>query len=205
MMRFLLVCEGTSDAPLVSHIRRLLLECGATEPEGNAWTTGRLLSDKVRNGMDRLGSADLLFVHRDADNAGADARYDEIAAAVDDASYDGPWVGIVPVHMTEAWLLLDEQAIRKAVRKPNGTTSLTLPTFTESERRADPKEVLKTALLDASETRGRRRNGIRKSFPNLRRNLLENLAAGGHLEHVSSWTRFRDDTMAVFDQMSGRN
>ena len=202
-MRFLLVCDGPSDGALVSHIRRLLIQHGVDQPDGIFWTKGRLLVDRIRNGVERLGNADLLFVHRDTEGYDIGARYCEITTAIQDAHYDGPWVAIVPVRMTEAWLLLDEEAIRDAVRKPNGRTPVVLPFPHECERRANPKLILETALITASETRGRRQDKIRKEFPNLRRNLLENLPIGGRLDQLESWVRFRDDTIRALQELDG--
>ena len=68
-MRFLLVCEGSLDTALLPHIQRLLTRYGYPDSPGEAWSDGRRLVDKVRNGLQRLGQFDLLFVHRDADNA----------------------------------------------------------------------------------------------------------------------------------------
>ena len=107
-IRFLLVCEGSSDAALVQHIRRLFVEYGQNDPEGLTWDKGRLLTDKIRGGLQYAGDCDLLLVHRDADaseetpNAGPERRYDEINKAVSYSGYSGVWIGIVPVRMTEA-------------------------------------------------------------------------------------------------------
>ena len=193
----LLVCEGSSDAPLVSHIQRLLDSYGYHSSGFVVSTRGRGLVDKVRNGLDIAPHCELLFVHRDADRAGAEARYQEITEAIQMAGYAGPWVGVVPVRMTETWLLLDEPAIRVAVRKPGGRASLNLPTPSEAERIANPKETLSTALLDASESGRRRRNKLRSDIPEIRSRLLQNLPIGGLLEQVPSWTRFRNDTVAA--------
>ena len=46
-VRFLLICEDSSDAALVSHIHALLIECGASEADGAASFRGRLVRDKV--------------------------------------------------------------------------------------------------------------------------------------------------------------
>ena len=201
-MRFLLVCEGSLDTALLPHIQRLLTRYGYPDSPGEAWSDGRRLVDKVRNGLQRLGQFDLLFVHRDADNAGANPRYYEIENAIQEAEYRGPWVAIVPVRMTEAWILLDEAAIRRVVRRPDGRTPLALPTSRESERMADPKTILETVLLDASETRGRRRREIREDILNLSRQLLRNLPVGGPLGDLESWSRFRDDTVAALQSLA---
>jgi len=146
---------------------------------------------------------DLIFVHRDADRAGPDARHREIVAAVQEAGYDGQWVGIVPVRMTEAWLILEEEAIRYAVQKPRGRTALNLPAPSATERMADPKGVLDAALLSASGEHGRRRRAVQRLLPDLRSRLLANLPIGGPLEQVPSWVRFRDDTVAALRDLGG--
>ena len=69
----LLVCEGSSDAGLVPHIRLLLDGCGYPDASFNVTTDGRRLDDKIRSGLALASHYDLLFVHRDADRAGADA------------------------------------------------------------------------------------------------------------------------------------
>ena len=195
-MRFLFVCEGSSDTPLIDHIERLLIRCGQPDPDGETWHRGARVADRIRQGLQAAGGLDLLFVHRDADNAGAEARYREIEAAVRDAARDGlPWTGVVPVRMTEAWLLLDEAAIRNVVGKPGGRTPLDLPAPGRAERVVNPKERLRDALLAASENRGRRRRRFDREFPRLRKRLLEDLPIGGELERLESWAKFRDDTV----------
>ncbi len=203
VIQCLLVCEGGFDTALVSHIGRLIASYDHSEPEFETSTSGRRPADKIRNSPRRIGQYDLLFVHRDADNAGADARYREIEAAVQDSEYDGPWVGIVPVRMTEAWLLLDERAIRQVVRNPHSRTQLTLPSPNEAERRANPRAILETALLDACEKRGRRRTDMQRALPDICQRLLQNLPVGGPLEQLASWARFRDDTIAALRELNG--
>ena len=202
MIRFLLVCEGNADTPLASHIQRLLATLGTSRIDFDTSTRGRLLVDKVANGLGMAPHYDLLFVHRDADAAGTGPRYREIEAAVHQSSFDGPWVGIVPVRMTEAWLLLDEGAIRNVARKPDGNQPLNLPALGEVERRADPRTVLNSALREASETRGRRRERFIEKLAALRADLLANLPVGGQLEQLPSWTRFRDDTVSALRSLT---
>ena len=195
-MRFLLACEGQSDAGLVPHIQRLIIGSGETEVDGDPWFYGGPLANKIRTGLQVAEHmVDILFVHRDADSASADARLQEIANAVGEVADTPHWVGVVPVRMTEAWLILDEAAIRTAVGNPNGRTPLQLPTPREAERRADPKGILEDAFLAASETTGRRRQKIKRDFGRLRRQLLVNLPIDGPLAQLTSWARFRDDTL----------
>jgi hypothetical protein len=57
---------------------------------------------------------------------------------------------VVPVRMTEAWLVANEKPIRSAVGNPNGTESLGLPPVKDIESLPDPKEILFAALKAAS-------------------------------------------------------
>lgn len=199
-VRFLLVCEGSSDAPLVSHIERLLIECGASEADGSASYRGGRVEDKIQHGLQYYGEADLLLVHRDADKAGAETRYREIATAVSAAGYTGPWVGLVPVRAMEAWLLVDEDAIRRVAGRPSGTVVLALPSPQEVETIADPKEMLRQVLIAAGAPQGvRRRKKFTREFGERRRQLAENLATGGSLERVAAWVKFREDVTEVVD------
>jgi hypothetical protein len=58
--------------------------------------------------------------------------------------------------MTEAWLLIDEEALRRAAGNPNGRTPLKLPSITQLENIPNPKDELHRLLKDASELTGRR-------------------------------------------------
>ena len=92
----------------------------------------------------------LLFVHRDAERVDREVRRREI-----------PWndrvVAVIPVRMTEAWLLVDETALRKAAGNPSGRVSLALPPPGRLESLPDPKTLLRELLAEASEATGRRR------------------------------------------------
>ena len=198
-LRFLLVCEGSADTELVQHIRRLLVNLGQEDPQGTHWYYGRFLSDKIRGGLQNSGACDLLLVHRDSDSAnetrssGPDHRRVEIRKAICDAGYQGAWASIVPVRMTETWLLLDEAAIRMVVGRPNGKDPVTLPPSNNLENLPNPKDVLDAALISASGALGRRLNRIKRDLPKFHHRLLEGLPVGGSLEQIPSWVRFRAD------------
>jgi hypothetical protein len=68
---------------------------------------------------------ELLFLHRDADSAGRDKRLDEIHSWIKEAGVTASGVvPVIPVRMTEKWLLVDERAIRRAASNPNGSAAL---------------------------------------------------------------------------------
>lgn len=105
-----------------------------------------------------MSECDVLFVHRDAERITWGERKAEIEVAWERliGRYTAQTlVCIVPVRMTEAWLMFDEQAIRKAARNPNGSMPIRLPSATRIDRLPDPKEELKTLLRIASGLRRR--------------------------------------------------
>ena len=79
-------------------------------------------------------------MHRDAENQNPEVRYTEIRAANPTGSRH---VCIVPVRMQEAWLLLNEAALREAADRPSGTDPLDLPPVGRWERVPDPKATRK--------------------------------------------------------------
>ena len=101
----------------------------------------------------------MLFVHRDAEKQAPSLRHEEIRDAVEAAAKERnpiPAVAVVPVRMLEAWLLIDESAIRSAAGNPNGKQSLDIPALKRLEDLPCPKENLRTALRTASGLQGRR-------------------------------------------------
>jgi hypothetical protein len=160
-IQYTLLSDGSSDQALLPIVSFVLRESGAETVEPQ-WAELRLLrqppqalSDRIRKAVD-LYPCDLLFIHRDAERDDYDHRRQEILGALDEAGIDVTSVCIVPVRMTEAWLLIDEGAIRRAAGKPGGRAALNLPQPQRLEEEADPKAVLHQALRDASELQGRR-------------------------------------------------
>lgn len=156
-MNATLLGEGPSDRCLLPILRWLLGQ--ATEVDTTVeWVDasclphGRSLADKVTNAL-VVQRCDLLFVHRDADNQEPSCRYEEISKAAN----SHPHVAVVPVRTMEAWLLLDETAIRTAAGFVSGREPLGLPTSARVEQLANPKTVLRDALVAAAGVRGRRR------------------------------------------------
>jgi hypothetical protein len=161
-LRFTLTTDGSSDRVLLRHLewilRPLLGSLVAIQPQ---WADlrslrkpPRTLSDRVRLALE-LYPCDLLFVHRDAEGAESSPRHEEIERAVIEADTSTPTISVVPIRMTEAWLLFDEQAVRRAAGNPNGRTSLGIPTRNPEEV-VDPKALLHDALRLASGLTGRR-------------------------------------------------
>ncbi len=196
---FLFVGEGPSDTALVSHLEELCILCGADEAAGVApdLTSLPQKPSKTVNGqllaaLELEPNADLIFVHRDADSIDPEPRYLDISRAALKLELDGRVVPVVPVQETEAWLLLDEEEIRRASDNPNGREDLDIPSPTRVEAIASPKERLFRALETASELRGRRLAKFKRSLPRRRRLLLERLSPTGLVTQLPAWQRLRE-------------
>ena len=108
---------------------------------------------------------ELLFVHRDAEQEPLETRTEEIRNAFSQATagMDGepPAVCVVPVRMTEAWLLSSEAAIRAAAGNPLGKDEVHLPEPSQVESLPEPKDLLYETLRSASGLTGRRKQRLR--------------------------------------------
>ncbi|MER6592051.1 hypothetical protein ABT214_09390 [Micromonospora purpureochromogenes] len=178
----LFIAEGSSDQPLAEHIELLFYERGVdvklSHPAFERLPkVGKDVGSRVESGIKLMdGDADLIVVHRDADNAGHQARLNEIRTAVG-------------TLMTEAWLLLDEAAIRQVAGNPRGRMNLGLPKLHEVESTADPKRLLRECILRAAEVTGRRRETVKGRFDEHRRQLLSRLDRSGPVRRLDSWNR----------------
>lgn len=204
-VNFVLACEGVSDAPLVSVIRELLLDAGATSAYGESLPMSATVEDKVHRVLREFTGINLLFVHRDSDSRNHDHRYNEIRDGADKAGWELPLVAVVPVHMTEAWLLTSELEIREIAGKPSGRTPLNLPGINGVERCADPKTVLRDAYMAASESTGRKRKTAERAFGARRAALLERLDIQGDVGRLASFARLRDDIRLAVDKVKQLN
>ena len=129
------------------------------------------------------------------------AHLAEIADGAATAQLGCPVVPVVPVRMTEAWLLLDEAEIRRVAGRPRGRTSLGLPPRHSVAGVADPKALLREALLTASEETGRRRQRVARAFDRNRALLLERLDLTGPITTLAAWQRLLTDTAAALTQI----
>jgi hypothetical protein len=93
-------------------------------------------------------------VHRDAERESHSYRVAEIGQAVQNAAENlgafPPVVCVVPVRMQEAWLLFEEDALRRAAGNPHGRQPLDLPHVRHVESLPDPKRILHDNLRAAS-------------------------------------------------------
>ncbi|GAA1875162.1 hypothetical protein GCM10009751_38580 [Myceligenerans crystallogenes] len=195
--------EGTSDDGLLRVIEDVIVQAGADATGFTAITKSLPVEHKIRDALADGGTFDLLFVHRDSDSPDPDDRLREVRDALDRCGVRG--VAIVPVQMTEAWLLTSESDIRQVCGRPSGREPLGLPSLRNIESTRNPKDVLRDAMRTASNNTGRRRQNDNREFGRRRRLLLERLDVDGRVRELPSFQRFVSDTeKAVQEVLSNR-
>lgn len=203
-IRFALLSEGTSERPLVDHLVTLCVRGGFAAsgewPDLRRFAAGKDVGAQLRCLLEFDDRFDLIFIHRDADDR-SDAHARGLVAA-GSAAFENRIraVPIIPIQEIEAWLLLDERAIRRAARNGTGREPLELPKPSRIEDRANPKEVLIDALEKAAKP-GRDRSTIRRDFPRLRRELLENLDLDGPIQQLTAWQNLLRDLNAALAEL----
>lgn len=165
-LRFTLVADGPTDKVLLHHLRWLLINNGVNRPLAAAWADLRSLPQPPSGLTERIIAAlelcpcDILFIHRDAERDSQDVRSEEIRRAISRTSKElfskQPFVAVVPVRMTEAWLLFDEAAIRRAAGNPSGRVQISMPATSRLESVPNPKLVLRELLHTATDLPQRR-------------------------------------------------
>jgi hypothetical protein len=99
------------------------------------------------------------------------------------------FVGVVPVHETEAWLLADGEALRVVFGTRRTAKDLGLPTVpAEVESLPDPKNALREAQRRALDGRGRSRRNLDLPYELIAETV--DLAA---LRRLSAFRRFEAD------------
>ena len=144
VQRFTLVADGKSDEFLLPIIQWTLV-CAGVHADAQFAAPRRLpqgltLAEKLTHAVDRF-PCEVLFVHRDAEAQPMANRLREIRDAFTEAARSGfnlPAVALIPVRMSEAWLCLHQQAIRKAAGNPAGTVHIPLPKPGNVESVPDP-------------------------------------------------------------------
>jgi hypothetical protein len=169
-LRYTLLSDGSSDSALIPVLTWLLqthlVDCAIQHEWADLRGVPKSLKDTFSKRIKlavELYPCELLFIHRDAEKEPRQKRVDEIRKAKEEAgeSLSVPTVCVVPVRMTEAWLLFDETALRRAAANPNGKHPLQLPNLTQLEDKPDPKRLLYNLLIEASGLGSNRRRKLR--------------------------------------------
>lgn len=129
----------------------------------------------------------LIFVHRDAETM---PLYDRLAEfeLVDRDDV----VPVIPVRMSEAWLLIDAQAIASAAGRPQAQVSL--PQLANLESIPDPKLLLGDLLFKAAGSpTGRRAKEFRRDQASRRVSVARHISDFSPLENLSAFRRFQKE------------
>ncbi|MBN1199575.1 MAG: DUF4276 family protein [Bacteroidales bacterium] len=165
-LQYILISDGTSDSALLPIIDDALMKYSKYKsPQGKRADLSRynrptrFLHEKIDCAVD-LYNPDLIFIHRDAEREPLQKRVQEIERALDKCNSVG-WkdrnhVKLIPVRMTEAWLLLDQSAIKSAAGNPGSKSKLELPRKGVLEDLSNPKKLLQDLIKEASNLSGRR-------------------------------------------------
>ena len=199
-IRYTLITDGSSDRALIPILTWVLREKGKVDRIQPEWADLRRLPRPPQTLCERISTAinlfpcDLLFIHRDAEGEDPGHRYEEISNALKEATAQDiqpPAICIVPVRMTEAWLLINEPAIRLAAGNPNGTRPLNLPDLSIIEQIQDPKELLFDILRMASGLGGRRLKAFNMGESRIR--VTELIDEFSPLRELKAFQRLEED------------
>jgi hypothetical protein len=202
-LRITLTTDGSSDKALLPVIRWMVLQTfpGRTLEYDLQWADlGRVVGKDIRK--PRVEQAihyypcDLLLFHRDAESRDPpliEERYREIETEL--RGHTIPAVPIVPITMTEAWLLIEESAIKKAADNPNSSAKLTLPAIDRLEQLPDPKQTLHELLIAACELPARRLDKFKRPSELTRRRerVAELIDDFSPLRQLSAFQRFEQN------------
>jgi len=200
-LRITLTTDGPSDEVLLHPLRWLLRKHVSRrttiQPQ---WADLRSLRQKPKDLADRIRHAidlypcELLFVHRDAETAAPCDRRREMEEAAAAAGISVPFVCVVPLRMSEAWLLFDEMAVRRAAGNPHGEEPLLIPRR-DPEAIPNPKDVLHKALQSAS---GLSRRRLRRfDFRQRVRRVAEYINDFSPLQELSAFRKLEKDLVRV--------
>ena len=183
-LSFCVVADGGTDRVLVPIIQwaihRLDPDVEILEPAFNKRVTS------LANFLEAYRpEAMLAFVHRDAESLSLDERLQEFRQDVREDI-----VPVIPVRMSEAWILFDGHAIARAADRPSYT--VTVPEIAELERLADPKTRLEELLLEAAGSpTGRRLKNFRRSIVDRRVSVASLILDFSPLEALGAFSRFQ--------------
>lgn len=199
-IRYTLLADGSSDGVLLPIIR-WVIETHFPDIEVGAELAGRGIPPPRSGLLKRVHAAtvlyacDVLFVHRDAERDGYALRRAQLDRELGDIAQI--WIPVIPVRMTEAWLLGSELAIRTAAGNPRGKAALAIPPRHRWEDRPDPKADL-FGLLRTAADRSKRRP-INEGHCRFR--VAELTTDYSHLRNLPSFDAFESDVIRIFSEI----
>jgi hypothetical protein len=190
-LTFCLVADGGTDRALIPiiewAIHRLDPDVDILEADFRKRTS------PVRNFLASLTTNSMIvFVHRDAERGTIHDRLTEF-----EGHGRADIVPIVPVRMTEAWLLIDAAAIAAAADRPDAIVQL--PAVAGLGTLVNPKQRLEDLLLAvAGELTGRRLKRFRRSIVDRRINVASLIGDFAPLEQLEAFRCFQAELASAY-------
>ncbi|KWT92698.1 DUF4276 family protein [Candidatus Magnetominusculus xianensis] len=207
---YTLLSDGTADRRLIPILTWLLHQhCPDKAVEAKYADFRNMpkqkdLGKKIEMAMVNYPSM-ILFIHRDAEGDTYDNRVSEIRKDIKNisAKYKGrQTVCVVPVRMTEAWLLFDETAIRLAAGNKNDRVVLDLPYLKTIEDKPNLTDVLEKLLIVASgNTRGRKLKQFKRDISEKAFKVAENIEDFSPLRKLSAFQHLEEELTAALRKM----
>ena len=210
-LRFTLVADGSSDRALLPVLTWLLRQYWEGVPIQSQFSDLRRFPNPPRDLVQRIDKSielypcDLLFVHRDAERESVEKRQEEIRKALErsEKGKTRPVVCVVPVRMQEAWLLIDESALKKAAGNPKSRQSLSMPDVKKLEDLPDPKKVLHDLLRQASGLRGRRLKRFHRDLSQCVQRVAEQIRDFGLLRRLTAFRKLENQVASIGSALPG--
>jgi len=171
-LKYTLIADGTSDRTLLRIISWCLNDLYpklATEKNFADFrqlpTPPKTILQKVKQ-TQRYYPYDILFIHRDAESSNnnmVDKRIGQIKSEIGEAEFEST-VCIVPVRMMETWLLISDEAIKRAAGNRSFNQPMGLPAVKALYKVKNPKILLHTLLQTASGLKGRRLSAFNPNY-----------------------------------------
>jgi hypothetical protein len=209
VLKYTLIADGSSDKALMNIIKWLLDDLFPELPNEGAFADFRNLPKPPTKeniaGQVKYASlyhpSDILFYHRDAEsnsNTIIEERITEIKKQLNPEQISRT-ICVIPIKMTETWLLFDETAIKKAAGNRNFTGKTNLPTINKLENLNDPKLFLHNLLKNASGLKSRNLKNF--NVHNAVHLVAENIENFSPLRKLSSFNRFESDLKKVVNEL----
>lgn len=205
-LKYTLIADGSSDITLLKIIKWSLDDLYPRLANDGIFADFRNMQDPPKRLGDKVNSAklyypfDVLFVHRDAETTNARMivqRSQEINDELLEEDFDKT-ICVVPIKMMETWLLIDEDAIRKAAGNRNYRGSINLPPIRTLERENQPKDLLHSLLREASGKKGR--NLKKFNIDKTVHLVAENIEDFSVLRQLIAFQEFEDELKKVVDK-----
>ena len=138
----------------------------------------------------------LVFVHRDAENRSLGERLAEF-----DTTTGSNIVPVIPVRMSEAWLLINGPAIARAAGSSSSVVDIPRPSVIENI--SNPKRYLDSLILEAAgNPSGRRRKTFQRSMANRRVSVASFIADYSPLEDLHAFRSFQQSLHSRYPYQS---